>query len=190
MRKRTILLIIVIATIAYVLPKTGLFVKVKSIAINKLTGNHAGNIKSVRVVVRPLSPEIENEGLMQESLQVEVEQRLQSGGIKVLSADEFENIPMKQILNVSVVANKIVTLDLYQYVITIDIAESSISENDVDAKLIPYVTIWDTSAAGEGDLTKIRNELLGQIDLFIYACTGKNGHASTKTNPRKSAGHP
>jgi hypothetical protein len=55
----------------------------------------------VYVVVEPLSPQIENEGLTTDQLQKDIVEKIRTAGVKVLSKEEFFKTPGKPYLYVN-----------------------------------------------------------------------------------------
>ncbi len=130
----------------------------------------------VGVLVEQLPGEVEAEGLTRNQLQKEVESRLRSAGIKVLTREECQKTPGEPYLYININVNIAKTeSDVYPYSIdAVLIQKVSLLRNP---NLTTYAVTW--SSGGVGSIAK---EILGQlagnvegiVDLFIKAFLSEN----------------
>ena len=86
-------------------------------AINGLSNRATlRGLKGVGVLVEKLPPEVEQEGLKRDQLQMEVESRLRRAGVKVLTKEEAFNTPGEPYLYININVNIAKTeADIYPY---------------------------------------------------------------------------
>ena len=94
-----------------------LFLESSILAINGLSNRATlRGLKGVRVLVEKLPPEVEQEGLKRDQVQMEVESRLRTAGIKVLTKEEAFNTLGEPFLYINVNVNIAKTeSDIYPY---------------------------------------------------------------------------
>jgi hypothetical protein len=122
----------------------------------------------VHVVVEPLSPAIEKDGLTTNQLQKDTESKLHTAGIKVLSKEEFLKTAGKPYLYVNVNISVLKT-QITRYIFYIRVEFNQEVSLVKGSRMVPAVT-W--SAGGWGidfSLENIRDVVKDQVDKFIIA---------------------
>jgi hypothetical protein len=124
-------------------------------------------LPGVTVVVEPLSPGAEQDGLTQSQLRTEVEQRLRKAGIRVLTKEEWQNTPGSPYLYINVAALK-KNYGLYAYAIEVCLNQLVTLIRDQDIQ--EFAETWETrevGTVGEERLPTVRNSVVAHVDEFI-----------------------
>ena len=140
---------------------------------DELTRPTLRGFQGVHVVVEPLSPTIEKDGLSTNQLQKDTESKLQAAGIKVLSKEEFLKTAGKPYLYVNVNISVLRT-QITRYIFYIRVEFNQDVSLGRSPMVVPAVT-W--SAGGWGidfSLENIRDVVKGQVDKFINAYSTAN----------------
>jgi hypothetical protein len=129
---------------------------------------------SAYVVVEPLSPQIENEGLKTDQLQKDTEAKIRSVGIKVLSKEEFFKTPGKPYLYVNASISILKTqITRYIFYIRVEFNQEVSLVRHPEA-IVPAAT-WSTGGWGiDFSLENIRNTVKNQVDKFVNAYLAVN----------------
>jgi hypothetical protein len=139
---------------------------VKIGATNLIYGDEMRGMKGFRVVVEPLSPELEKDGLPREKVLREFTAKIEKAGIRNLSDDEWQKTTKKPTINVTVNATK--TGDgRYQYSVTIEVTKSEPQRSGAYSEKI--ITLWISSGMGEGDVADIRAAINEETGFFLSA---------------------
>ena len=127
-------------------------------------------LKSLLVLVGELKTEIEQTGLLTKSIvQTDVELQLRKIGIKVLTKDEIQKLPLSSgmpclYINANIIKSK---TGYYIYNIVVQLQEY-VTPIRTPSIIVPAVTTWDTSVLGlNSDLRKIRQTISNEIDIFL-----------------------
>jgi hypothetical protein len=133
-------------------------------------------LKGVGVLVENLPPEVEKEGLIKNQLQIEIELKLRTAGIKVLTKEECLMTPGEPYLYININVNTAKTeSDLYPY--TIDallIQKVSLLRNPEQTT---YAVTWSTGGIGSIDkqiLSQLRGDVEEMVEVFIKAFLSEN----------------
>jgi hypothetical protein len=128
----------------------------------------------VYVVVEPLSPQIEKEGLTTDQLQKETEAKIRTAGVKVLSKEEFLKTPGKPYLYVNT-SISILRTQITRYIFYIRLEfNQEVSLMKAPGTIVPAAT-WSTGGWGiDFSLENIRDILKNQVDKFIDAYLAMN----------------
>jgi hypothetical protein len=133
-------------------------------------------LKGVGVLVENLPPEVEKEGLIKNQLQIEIELKLRTAGIKVLTKEECLMTPGEPYLYININVNTAKTeSDLYPY--TIDallIQKVSLLRNPEQTT---YAVTWSTGGIGSIDkqiLSQLRENVEELVEVFIKAFLSEN----------------
>jgi hypothetical protein len=132
------------------------------------------DFSGVYVVVEPLSPQIEKEGLTTDQVQRDTELALRTAGIKVLSKEEFLRTSGRPylyvIVNISVLRTQITR---YIFYIRLEFnQEVSLVKNP---KTIMPAATWSTGGWGiDFSLGNIRDTVKNQVQKFIGAYLAMN----------------
>jgi hypothetical protein len=128
----------------------------------------------VYVVVEPLSPQIEREGLTTDRLQKEIEARIRTAGVKVLSKEEFLKTLGKPYLYVNV-GISILRTQITRYIFYIRLEfNQEVSLVKTPESIVPAAT-WSTGGWGiDFNLENIRDVLKNQVEKFIDAYLAVN----------------
>jgi hypothetical protein len=133
-------------------------------------------LKGVGVLVEKLPPEIEQEGLKREQLQMEVESKLRAAGIKVLTKEEAFNTPGEPFLYVNLNVNIAKTeSDIYPYSIDLLLVQKVSLLRD--PKLTSHAITWSTGGVGsigKPILSQLRENVEAMVDVFIKAYLTEN----------------
>jgi hypothetical protein len=128
----------------------------------------------VYVVVEPLSPQIESEGLTTDQLQKDIVEKIRTAGIKVLSKEEFFKTPGKPYLYVNA-SISILRTQITRYIFYIRLEfnqEVSLVKNP--ETIVPAAT-WSTGGWGiDFSLESICGVLRNQVEKFINAYLAMN----------------
>lgn len=133
-------------------------------------------LKGIGILVENLPPEVEKEGLIKNQLQMAVEFKIRSAGIKVLTKEESLEAPGAPYLYININVNTSKTeTNIYPYTIDMMLIQKvSLLRNPEQTT---YAVTWSTG--GIGSITK---EILSQlrisveeiVDLFIKAYLAEN----------------
>jgi hypothetical protein len=128
----------------------------------------------VYVVVEPLSPQVEKDGLTTNQLLKDTELKLQTGGVQLLSKEEFIRTPGRPYLYVNAGITLLRTqITRYIFYIRLEFNQE-VSLVKSPTTIVPAVT-W--SAGGWGidfSLENIRDILKGQTEKFVSAYLAVN----------------
>ncbi len=159
-----ILFLVVFLAFKFDVPK-----KTKIILVNLVYGEEMRRIHDFHVVVDPVTPELEREGLTQEWLLQNCIEKMTKAGLKNLTDEEWQQTPGMPAIHL--IANANVTKagsGVYQYFIELDIEKSDLQGN-AGSSAQEAKTIWSASDIGEGDVSKIRSKVNDVLDLFLKA---------------------
>jgi len=169
MSNRTFATLIVVLVAVILIVRMDVLTKVKIGVTNMMYGSEMMALQKFYIVVEPLLPELEREGLTRDSLQQTLSAMLVKAGMTSLTEGEWKNTEGKPVLNVTVYATK-TEGDRYQYSVTLDVAkrdtQSAVSYAD------KFMTIWSSSHMGEGNAADIRARLTREMELFLKAHAG------------------
>ena len=133
-------------------------------------------LKGVGVLVEKLPREVEQEGLKRDQLQMEVESKLRTAGIKVLTKEEALNIPGEPYLYININVNIAKTeADIYPY--SIDLLLIQKVSLLRDPKLTSYAITWSTGGVGsigKPILSQLAESVEQMVDVFIKAYLSEN----------------
>ena len=130
----------------------------------------------VRVLVEDFTPEVEKSGLAKDKLQTDIEQRLKSGGVKVLTQEQCLKTPGEPYLyvNINTAAGK---MEGSPYLYSIDIALIQNVVLERDRKATTYAITWSTGGVGfieKESLNQVGDTVLNIVDMFIGAYQSVN----------------
>jgi len=126
-------------------------------------------LTGVAVVVEPLSPEAEHDGLTQRQLQADVEQQLRAAGIRALTTEEWSTTPGGPYLYVNVAALK-KRYGLYAY--SIEVCVNQLVALMRDQNIQQFAETWETrevGTVGAEKLPTVRKSVAAHVDTFITA---------------------
>jgi hypothetical protein len=128
-------------------------------------------LKGVGVLVEKLPSEVEQGGLNRDQIQMEVESRLRTAGIKVLTKEEAFNTPGEPFLYVNINVNIAKTeSDIYPY--SIDLLLIQKVSLLRDPKLTSHAITWSTGGVGsigKPILSQLLESVQQTVDVFIKA---------------------
>ncbi len=127
-------------------------------------------IKGVGLVVNGLSPEAEKDGLDRDVLQVDIEERLRQGGLKVFSRAEGARAPGQPHLLVRVIDQKRSDMELYSISIAVYLVQTVRLSRD--SKMVCPAETWDLTgvvSVGAKELAGVRRLVLEYVDMFVVA---------------------
>jgi hypothetical protein len=131
-------------------------------------------VEAVYVKVEGLTPEIQKDGLTETLIRREVESRLRTAGIRILSKDKWLDVMGSPHLYLNINCLKLRETKEYIYSIRIAFRQNVYPERE--AILILGATTW--SAGGILGITyrfdKIRTSVKGRVDEFIKAYLSVN----------------
>jgi hypothetical protein len=128
-------------------------------------------ITAIRVLVEPLDPEAERDGLTTNQLQTDVELRLQKAGIKVTSSSAETGGPYLY-LNVNTYKHP---SGLYAFNISLEFHQRVILERNRNVSV--SAPTWSESfvdLVGAQRLHEVRDKVADQVDMFINAYLEQN----------------
>jgi hypothetical protein len=128
----------------------------------------------VYVVVEPLSPQIEKQGLTADQLQKDSEAKIRAAGIKVLSKEEFLRTPGRPYLYVNA-SISILRTQITRYIFYIRLEfNQEVSLVKSPETIVPAAT-WSTGGWGiDFSLENIRDICKKQVEKFIDAYLAVN----------------
>ena len=133
-------------------------------------------LKGVGVLVEKLPSEVEQGGLNRDQLQMEVESKLRTAGIKVLTKEEAFNAPGEPFLYINININIAKTeSDIYPY--SIDLLFVQKVSLLRDPKLTSYAVTWSTGGVGsigKSILSQLRENVEAMVDVFMRAYLAEN----------------
>jgi hypothetical protein len=133
-------------------------------------------LKGVGVLVEKLPPEVEQEGFKRDQLQMEVESKLRTAGIKVLTKEEAFNTPGEPFLYININVNMAKTeSDIYPY--SIDLLLIQKVSLLRDPKLTSYAITWSTGGVGsiaKQIVSQLRENVEAMVDVFIKTYLAEN----------------
>lgn len=169
MSNRSLLFLILFVLVIFFVVKFDMTTQVKIGVTNLIYGDEIRGLKGIRVVVEPLIPELEKDGLRREEVLKELATKVERSGIKILPEEEWRRTPEKPVLNATIEAVKL-DKQKYQYTVEIEVTKSktggSMSESEKSK------TIWSTSEIGEGNVNDIRKTFDEITSIFLKARSG------------------
>jgi len=163
---RSLLFLLLFVLAIFLVVKFDLPTQVKIGVTDMIYGDEMRGMKSFRVVVEPLSPELEKDGLRREEVLQKLTAKIEKAGIRNLAEKEWRKTPGKPILHVTVDATK--TGDsLYQYSVMIEVTKSEPPRSGAGSEKI--TTLWSSSDMGEGDASSLRASINEKIGFFLRA---------------------
>lgn len=133
-------------------------------------------LKGVGVIIEDLPAEVEKAGLLKSQLQVEVEFKLRSAGIKVLTREECLKTPGEPYLYINININTSKTeSSIFPYTIDAMLIQKVMLLRDPDK--ITYAVTWSIGGVGSVDksiLPSLRMNVEEVVDKFIYAYLSEN----------------
>jgi hypothetical protein len=130
----------------------------------------------VGVLVEQLPPEVEREGLIKSQLQIEVESKLRTAGIRVLTKEECAKTPGEPYLYININVNTAKTeSDIYPY--TIDMMLIQKVSLLRDPKQTTYAVTWSTGgigSIGKQILSHLQESIGEVVDVFIKTYLAEN----------------
>ncbi len=133
-------------------------------------------LKGVGVLVEKLPPEVEQEGFKRDQIQMEVESKLRTAGIKILTKEEAFNTPGEPFLYININVNIAKTeSDIYPY--SIDLLLIQKVSLVRDPKLTSYAITWSTGGVGsiaKPILSQLAESIEKMVDIFIKAYLAEN----------------
>lgn len=122
------------------------------------------------VSVENLDPVIEKDGLTTNQIRTDVELRLRTAGIKVLTKEQASQAPGKPLLGIDLmIGNK---QGLYPY--ALDISAHQLVRLERDPKVIVHATTWSVGSAGIAELSSIKDTVMDRLEEFINAWLSVN----------------
>jgi hypothetical protein len=165
MSNRSLVSLVVILIAVILIVKLDVITKVKVNVTNLIYGEEMRGIKALRVVVDPLTPELEKEGLTREAILLEIEPLLEKNGVRVLNEEDWLKTPEHPSLNVTISATKKEN-GLYQFDATISIQKSEEQKPGAVAEKLKL--IWVTSGGmAEGGVSDIHARIVQETGLFL-----------------------
>ena len=154
-----------------------LFLLSSALAVNGISNRATfRGLKGVGVLVEKLPPEVEQEGLKRDQLQMEVESKLRTAGVKVLTKEEAFNTPGEPFLYININVNIAKTeSEIYPY--SIDLLLIQKVSLLRDPKLTSYAITWSTGGVGsigKQILSQLRENVEAMVDVFIKAYLAEN----------------
>jgi hypothetical protein len=134
-------------------------------------------LRGVSVVVGDLASQLGDLGMTKELVKEDVQKQLRTGGIPVLSPQEWLQTSGLPILYVQIALHTPQKVDIFSVYISIKLFENVVLERDPGVK-IPAVIWASTSYVGTSNKTYlergIRRQIEDQVDEFINAYATAN----------------
>ena len=142
-------------------------------------------LPGVAVVIEPLHPTTERDGLTQSQLQAEVEQQLKTAGIRVLTQEEWKKTPGAPYLYVNVAALK-KNYGLYAYAIEVCLNQLVLLIRDQQTQ--EFAETWETrevGTVGKERLATVRKSVAAHVAVFIRDYFAVNPRTVTKQQQQR-----
>ena len=142
-------------------------------------------LPGVAVVIEPLHPTTERDGLTQQQLLTEVEQQLKNAGIRVLTQEEWRKTPGAPYLYVNVAALK-KSYGLYAYAIEVCLNQLVMLIRDQQTQ--EFAETWETrevGTVGKKQLSTVRNSVAAHVAVFIRDYFAVNPRTVTKQHQQR-----
>ena len=133
---------------------------------NLIYGDEMRGMKGFRVVVEPLIPELEKDGLCREEVLQELTAKIEKAGVRSLPYELWQKTPGKPSLSVSIQAVKLEKQN-YQYTVTLEVTKSEAEGSAPGSEKIK--TIWAAYEMGEGGVSDIRDRINEKMGFFLRA---------------------
>jgi len=169
MSNRSLLFLLLFAVVIFLVVKFDVTTQVKIGVTNLIYGDEMRSMKGLRVVVEPLLPELEKDGLQQQEILKELVTKVQSSGISILSEEEWRRTRGKPALTASIQAAKLEKQN-YQYTVAIELTKNETMRDRPGTEKI--ITIWSSSGMGEGPVYDIRMKINEITNIFLKARAG------------------
>jgi len=132
-------------------------------------------LKGVEVLIEPLAPKMEEDGLLAKQIQTDVELRLRSVGIRVLSREEALKAPGSSYLYVNVNALSLEEVQ-WVYSLRVELCQDVLLERDpsIGAFGVPTWSVRAVGRVGRLNLRHIRETVADCVDRFINAYLSVN----------------
>ncbi|MEI7638494.1 MAG: hypothetical protein WCJ37_14385 [Syntrophus sp. (in: bacteria)] len=169
MSNRSLLFLILFVLVIFFVVKFDMTTQGKIGVTNLIYGDEMRGLKGMRVVVEPLIPELEKDGLRREEVLKELAAKVERSGIKILPEEEWQRTPGKPVLNATIEAVKLDKQN-YQYTVEIEVTKSETGGRVSGSEKIK--TIWSTSEIGEGNVNDIRKKFDEITSVFLKARSG------------------
>jgi hypothetical protein len=126
-------------------------------------------LNAIYLIVEPVTPEAEKDGLTRKQIQADVEARLREAGIRVYFGD---GMPY---LAVVLTLYKNPGLDMYAYGLDIHMKQQAVLSRDPELKVVADTwSIAKVGLAGRANLDGLRKVILNALDAFIAAWQSVN----------------
>ena len=125
------------------------------------------DLSGVTVVIEPMTPQAEQDGLTQRQLQTDVERQLHAAGIRVFTKEEWQTTPGSPYLYVNVAALK-KQYGLYAY--AIEVCLNQLVTLIRNQHIQEFAETWETrevGTVGEDQLSTVRESVASHVDEFI-----------------------
>ncbi len=132
-------------------------------------------LTGVYVLVEAMTPDAERDGLARSTLQTDVELKLRQAGIRVLSENEFTEVPRSPMLYLRVSTFRRSELSVSAFHIKLEVAQVVRLVRDPTITL-PAAT-WEINRlglVGSDKLSKVRENVRDAVDQFINAYLAAN----------------
>jgi hypothetical protein len=124
-------------------------------------------LTGLTVVIEPMNPSAEQDGLTRNQLQVDIEQRLRAAGIRVLTKEEWQKTPGSPYLYINVAALK---KDYGLYAYAIEVCVNQLVTLIRDQNIREFAETWETrevGTVGTERLLTVRDSVAAHVDEFI-----------------------
>ncbi|MGE0823441.1 MAG: hypothetical protein AB7G75_27205 [Candidatus Binatia bacterium] len=172
-----------IVTLLLCISSTNVFAHMPANAKETLRG-----LPGVAVVVEPLHPDTEQDGLTHNQLLTEVEQQLKEAGIPVLTQEEWKNTLGAPYLYVNVAALK-KSYGLYAY--AIEVCLNQLVTLIRDQQTQEFAETWETrevGTVGKERLSTVRQSVAAHVAIFIRDYFSVNPRSVTRRTQQPHGG--
>lgn len=146
---------------------------------NELSRRTINGLHGFNLMIEDMQPNIERyaekAGLTKKQLQTDIETKLKSAGIKLLTSDEWLKVPGKPVLYINVNTHE---YEKYWYAYDIKVEARQIVSMEANPSVKTLASTWSinmTGIANIGTLNSIRNNLGSLVDRFVDAYKTANG---------------
>lgn len=160
---------------ALIFPST----KLQSVAFafdTPMTRSSLRGLPGIFLLVQGLNPEIEREGLTQDQIQSDIESKLRTAKIKLLSKEQYAKTPGTPLLHVVPAILKVTVgvISLYTYTVIVRVSQSVHLVRKPAIETPGFTWTSEGTCGAVRSAGDIRSKIVGEVDKFISAYIAVN----------------
>lgn len=141
-----------------------------------VTRSSLRGLSGILLLVRGLNPDIEHEGLTKEQIQLDIESKLQTAKIRLLSKEQYSKTPEAPFLHVvpAVLKVRVGTTSLYTYTVIVRLCQSVHLARNHAIETPGFTWTSEGTYGVVRAIGDIRSKIADEVDKFISAYTSVN----------------